>query len=68
LPIEYTKYLWGWPYRFLGEVNDVEPRYYLFVNTKEDLVRILGLPLDGIVTEHTELLGDIIKKYETSNE
>jgi glycerophosphoryl diester phosphodiesterase len=65
LPIEYTKYIWGWPYRFLSKVNDAEARFYLFVNTREDLAMISGVSLDGIVTDHIEVLADII---DESNE
>jgi glycerophosphoryl diester phosphodiesterase len=57
LPIAYTKYLWGWPYRFLDKIYDAEARFYLFVNTEDELKRISGIPLDGIVTDHIEVLG-----------
>jgi glycerophosphoryl diester phosphodiesterase len=58
IPIEYTKYIWGWPYHFLRKIHDAEARFFLIVNTEEDLAKISGIPLDGIVTDHIEVLGD----------
>ena len=60
LPIEYTKYVWGWPYRFLGKIYNAKARFYVFVNTKEELEKVAGIPLDGIVTDHIEVLGNFL--------
>jgi glycerophosphoryl diester phosphodiesterase len=58
LPIEYTKYIPGWPYRFLTKIYKSEARFYLFVNTEEDLKKVADIPIDGIVTDHIEVLVD----------
>ena len=57
LPIEYTKYIWGWPYRFLKKIYSAEARFYVFVNTEDELKEVSGIPLDGIVTDRIEVLG-----------
>ncbi|MCU7806180.1 MAG: hypothetical protein KZQ96_23655 [Candidatus Thiodiazotropha sp. (ex Lucinoma borealis)] len=57
LPVEYTKYIWGWPYRFLKKTYDAEARFYVFINTKDELKQVSDIPLDGIVTDHIEELG-----------
>jgi glycerophosphoryl diester phosphodiesterase len=56
LPIEYTKYIWGWPYRFLGKIYDAKARFYLFINTEDELNKISEIPLDGIITDRIEVL------------
>jgi glycerophosphoryl diester phosphodiesterase len=60
LPAEYTKYIWGWPYRFLKNLYDAEARFYLFVNSKDDLDNISDIPLNGIVTDHIEVVGQYL--------
>lgn len=57
MPVEYTKYIWGWPYRFLKKIYDAEARFYVFINTKDELKQVSDIPLDGIVTDHIEELG-----------
>jgi hypothetical protein len=47
LPIEYTKYIWGWPYRFLKKIYDADVRFYIFANTKLELEQVSNVPLDG---------------------
>jgi glycerophosphoryl diester phosphodiesterase len=58
LPIEYTKYIPGWPYRFLKKINKSEARFYIFVNTENDFKKISDIPIDGIVTDHIEELAE----------
>lgn len=57
LPKFKKKHIWGWPYRFLKKVRDVNARLYVFVNSKKELEEISGIPIDGIVTYNIELLG-----------
>ena len=57
LPIKYTKYIWGWPNRFLNKVYGAGARFYLVVNDPDDLNQISGIPLDGIITYNIEKLG-----------
>jgi glycerophosphoryl diester phosphodiesterase len=61
LPTHYTKYIWGWPNRFLGKVYDADMRFYLYLNTVEEARHYSDLPLNGIVTDHIEVLGNIFK-------
>ena len=56
LPVGYTKYIWGWPYRFLKKIYNAEARFYLFLNTEDELKKVSDIPLDGIVTDHIEVL------------
>ena len=51
LPVEYTKYAWGWPYRFLKGFSDAGLRFYLMVDSEEDARAYADLPADGIVTD-----------------
>jgi glycerophosphoryl diester phosphodiesterase len=57
LPIKYTKYMWGWPNRFLNKIYGAGARFYLVVNNPDDLRSISGIPLDGIITYDVEILG-----------
>lgn len=61
LPTHYTKYIWGWPNRFLGKVYDADMRFYLYLNTVDEAEKYSNLPLNGIVTDHIEVLGNIYK-------
>ena len=61
LPTHYTKYIWGWPNRFLGKVYDADMRFYLYLNTVDEAEQYSNLPLNGIVTDHIEVLGKIYK-------
>jgi hypothetical protein len=57
MPVRYTRFFWGWPYRLLGKVAEVDARFYLLVDTEEEVQAISGLPIDGIVTDHIEVIG-----------
>lgn len=61
LPTSYTKYIWGWPNRFLGKVYDADMRFYLLLNTVEEAKRYSNLALNGIVTDHIEVVGEYLK-------
>ena len=51
LPVEYTKYAWGWPYRFLEGLSDAGLRFYLMVDSQEDARAFADIPADGVVTD-----------------
>ena len=57
LPIRYIKIIWGWPNRFLDKVYGADMRFYLYLNTIEEAERYSNVPLNGIVTDHIEVLG-----------
>ena len=61
VPPEYTRLLWGWPYRFLEKVSASGAKFYLLIDTEEDAEALLGIPVDGIVTDYIEIVG----KYYT---
>ena len=63
LPTSYTKFMWGWPNRFLGKVYASDMRFYLYLNTVDEAVRYSNLSLNGVVTDHIEVLGDYLKKH-----
>ena len=56
LPVEYTKYAWGWPYRFLKGISDAGLRFYLMVDSEEDAQAFAGIPADGIVTDWIQVV------------
>jgi glycerophosphoryl diester phosphodiesterase len=61
LPVNYTKFIWGWPNRFLGQVYGADMRFYLYVNTVEEINKYSEVAMNGIVTDHIELLGKYYK-------
>ena len=62
LPPKYTKYVWGWPYRFLKKVADADAKFYLLIDTEEDAMACAEIPVDGIVTDHIEVVGKHYKR------
>jgi glycerophosphoryl diester phosphodiesterase len=62
LPTSYTKYIWGWPNRFLGKVYGADMKFYLLLNTVEEARRYSNFAFNGIVTDHIEVVGDYYKK------
>lgn len=64
LPIKYTKYMWGWPNRFLNKIYGAGARFYLVVNNPDDLGSISGIPLDGIITYDIEIMGKHLTKVD----
>lgn len=56
LPVEYTKYAWGWPYRFLKGLSDAGMRFYLIVDSEEDAQAFADIPADGIVTDWIQVV------------
>jgi glycerophosphoryl diester phosphodiesterase len=61
LPVEYTKYAWGWPYLFLKGLSDAGLRFYLMVDSGEDAQAYAGLPVDGIVTDWIQVVAPYYK-------
>lgn len=58
---EHTKYMWGWPYRFVKKVHDADAKLYLFIDTEEEAQRYADFPADGIVTDYIESVGKYFK-------
>lgn len=56
---QYTRLAGGWPYRFLKDVEEAGARFYLMLDTEEDARAYSDIPVDGIITDHIE----IVEKY-----
>jgi glycerophosphoryl diester phosphodiesterase len=59
LPPKYAKLLPGWPFRFLEKVRNAGAYFYLLIDTKEDALKYVNLPVDGFVTDYIEIVGQI---------
>ncbi len=67
LPPKYIQYIWGWPNRFLGKVYDADMRFYLYINTIEEAKKYSNIPLNGIITDHIEDVGEYYKQLKLKN-
>ena len=61
LPPEYTKYIWGWPYRFIKKLHDAGAKLYMYIDTEEEARKYADFPSDGIVTDYIEIVGKYFK-------
>lgn len=60
--IELTSLIWGWPNRFIEQMNSNGSEVYLsFVETKEDLDFAKAHAFSGIMTNHIEVIGPLLK-------
>jgi glycerophosphoryl diester phosphodiesterase len=63
VPARYLKYIPGWPSLFLSQARQANLQVYVAdVDTPEDLEKVKGLPIDGIVTNRIEAIGPILKR------
>jgi len=62
MPPEYTAFVWGWPFRFLESVEQADMRFYLMIDTEEDAQEFADLPVDGIVTDYIEVIGEYYRE------
>ena len=58
LPLQYTKFIWGWPNRFLGKIYKADMKFYLYINTMEEAKKYSDIPISGIVTDRIEDVGE----------
>lgn len=56
IPINYTKYVWGWPYKFLRIMDDADVRFYVYVNNQAEYDSISKLPVNGVITDFIETI------------
>jgi glycerophosphoryl diester phosphodiesterase len=61
MPLKYSKYIWGWPFRFMDKVHDAGAKLYLSINTDEEAQEYADFPVDGIVTDYIEIVGNYFK-------
>lgn len=54
LPIKYIKIIPGWPGRLMKKIKKAGGHLLVYVDTEEDALKIKGLPIDGIVTDHLD--------------
>jgi glycerophosphoryl diester phosphodiesterase len=63
VPVRYLKYIPGWPSLFLSQAQQANLKVYVVdVDTPEDLEKVRGLPIDGIVTNRIEAIGPLLKR------
>jgi glycerophosphoryl diester phosphodiesterase len=63
VPARYLKYIPGWPSLFLSQARQANLKVYVAdVDTPEDLEKVKGLPIDGIVTNRIEAIGPLLKR------
>jgi glycerophosphoryl diester phosphodiesterase len=63
---EYSKYMWGWPYNFIKKAHKNNSPVYLMVDTLEEIEWAKSLPIDGIITDHIEIITDN-SQYDLNN-
>lgn len=68
LPPKYTKYIWGWPNRFLNKVYDANMRFYTYINSIEEAHKYSNIALDGIVTDRIEVVGEYYRKLKPTKD
>jgi glycerophosphoryl diester phosphodiesterase len=59
LPIKYIKIIPGWPDRLIRKIKKAGGRLFVYVDTKEEGLKIMGLPIDGIVTDHLDRVSEL---------
>jgi len=59
LPIKYIRIIPGWPDRLMRKIKKAGGRLFVYVDTKEEAVKIRGLPIDGIVTDHLDRVSGV---------
>jgi len=59
LPIKYIRIIPGWPDRLMRKIKKAGGRLFVYVDTKEEAVKIRGLPSDGIVTDHLDRVSGV---------
>ena len=57
LPPKYAKLLPGWPYRFMNKIEQAGAKFYLLIDTKEEMQTYRSFPVNGIVTDYIEIVG-----------
>jgi glycerophosphoryl diester phosphodiesterase len=63
VPARYLNYIPGWPSLFLSQARQAKLQVYVAdVDTPDDLEKVRGLPIDGIVTNRIEVIGPLLKR------
>jgi len=53
--------LWGWPKKFIERAHEHGTKVYISqVESREDLEKVLPLPIDGIMTDKIEVIGPLL--------
>jgi glycerophosphoryl diester phosphodiesterase len=59
---QYTRYVWGWPYRFVAQAHQADMQVYLMVDSAEDTSAYADAPVDGIITDYIEVVGPVYEE------
>jgi glycerophosphoryl diester phosphodiesterase len=59
---QYTRYVWGWPYRFVAQAHQADMQVYLMVDSAEDASAYADAPVDGIITDYIEVVGPVYEE------
>lgn len=60
-PARYLKYIPGWPNLVLNKAQQAGLKIYVIdVDTKEELLQVQDLPIDGITTNRIEVIGPLL--------
>ena len=59
LPVKYIKIIPGWPDRLMQKVKKAGGRLLVYVDTEDEVGKIKGLPIDGIVTDHLDRISHL---------
>jgi len=63
IPVRYLKYVPGWSSLLLSQAQQANLKVYVIdVDTPEDLEKVKGLALDGIVTNRVEIISPLLKR------
>jgi glycerophosphoryl diester phosphodiesterase len=63
-PLEVTDILWGWPKSFLEKAHQHGTKIYASqVDSEEDLLKVIDLPIDGIMTNRIEIIAPLMRKH-----
>ena len=66
IPVKYLKYVPGWPSFFLSQAHRASLKIYAIeVDTPEDLAKVKGVPIAGIVTNRIEIIGPLLDRRKS---
>jgi glycerophosphoryl diester phosphodiesterase len=62
LPISYLSKTPGWPNRLLRKVRAAGSRFFVGgVDTPSELEELSRLPIDGVITERIDVIGETVR-------
>ena len=55
---QHTKFMMKWPYRFIKDLHKSSVKFYMYIDSAEDAQKYQDFPIDGIVTDYIEVVGE----------